>query len=131
MLLDLKVKTAIEKKRSGYKIYQAEGEPEIVEAETAAEAVQKTKIKTPTKIEKVGIIKKSLFSESELEQISWEDLQEKSTAEENVIVDDSQKYSKTEENTETMKNEEKNLEKKPNEGGGEKAGEDSNVNMSV
>lgn len=102
MLIDLKIKTAIKRKQSGYKIYQAVGEPEIIEAETVSEAMQKTTIKQPTKIEKVGIVKKSIFSEAELEEISPEDLQKKVEVGDNILVDDSTKYQNVEENTENL-----------------------------
>ncbi len=61
-----KLKNIKEKTQSGYKIYKNNSEFEFVEALTAVEALEKSSIKTPIKIEKVGIVKKAVFSDEEL-----------------------------------------------------------------
>lgn len=127
MLLDLKIKTAIEKKLSGYRVYQKDGAPEIVQADTVAEAMEKTTIKEPTKIEKIGIINKSLFSEDELEEITKADLQESGTNTENVLVSDANKYS----DTENSHNPDDDVNVVIEENGSVSGDDNSNVDMSV
>ncbi|MDX1949254.1 MAG: hypothetical protein SFT90_01990 [Rickettsiales bacterium] len=61
-----KVKNIKEKSQSGYKIFKTEKDFELVEAETALEALEKSGISTPVKIERIGIIKKSVFTDEEL-----------------------------------------------------------------
>ena len=55
-----------EKSSNGYRIYSKSGKVETVEAETAAIALENSKIENPAKIQKISITKKNIFSESEL-----------------------------------------------------------------
>lgn len=73
MLENLKQKTQKAKQQTGYKIYPAAGSSEsveIIEATTVAEAMEKSKLKSPSKIEKIGINHQNIFLESELQDIS-------------------------------------------------------------
>ncbi len=129
MLLDLKLKTAIERKQKGYKVFPKSGEVEIVEAETVAEAMEKTTIKNPIKIEKIGIIRKSLFSASELEEISKHDSLE--VKDEIVVEGDSSKNSDTELKDTLEEKPETNHQDSDIEIEVELSDDSSNVNMSV
>ena len=62
----LKEKQISEKKLNGYRVYSDKSNFQTVESETVAEAIDKSGIKEPYKIEVVGLVKKSIFTESEL-----------------------------------------------------------------
>lgn len=66
----LNAKTVIEKKQQGYRIYSDKNNFTVVEAETASEAIEKAGLKTTYKIEKVGLIKKSIFNKPELSDVN-------------------------------------------------------------
>ena len=62
----LNSKTVVEKKQLGYRVYSDKNNFTLVEAETASEAIEKSGLKRAYKIEKVGIINKSIFTKPEL-----------------------------------------------------------------
>lgn len=64
--ITFKTKTIQEKSLRGYKVYKNSSEFVNVEAETASEAIEKSGVTNPYKLEKLGIVNKSLFSEAEL-----------------------------------------------------------------
>jgi hypothetical protein len=55
-----------EKKKTGYKLYSADGQIETVIAETAALAMEQAQNKNPVRIEKIGVVKKYIFNDQEL-----------------------------------------------------------------
>lgn len=64
----LNSKTVIEKKQKGYRVYSDKNNFTIIEAETASEAIEKSGLKNAYKIEKVGVINKSIFTKPELSE---------------------------------------------------------------
>lgn len=64
--LFLKEKSVSEKSQKGYRVYTDKNNFQVVEAATAAEAIEKSGIRTPYKIEPAGVIKKSIFTQAEL-----------------------------------------------------------------
>jgi hypothetical protein len=64
----LNSKTISEKKQKGYKIYTDKNNFQIIEAETAAEAIEKSGLKSVYKIEKIGVVNKSIFTKPELSE---------------------------------------------------------------
>ncbi len=65
-----KTKSIEEKTAKGYKVYKTPTESISVEAATAFEAIEKSGIKNPHKVEKQGIVHKTLFTDAELKDIS-------------------------------------------------------------
>jgi hypothetical protein len=76
--LDIQKKTFKDSNRSGYKVYSSATEFVLVEAETAAEAIEKAKIENPVKIEKTGLKAKYLLNDDELSSESLEFTQKES-----------------------------------------------------
>lgn len=66
--LMFKTKSVQEKALRGYKIYKTASDFVTVEAETAAQAFETAGVTNPYKIEKIGLIYKSLFSDTELQE---------------------------------------------------------------
>ena len=64
--ISLKTKTVSEKQQKGYKVFSDNTNFQVVEAATAAEAIEKSGIKAPYKVEPAGIVTKSIFSQAEL-----------------------------------------------------------------
>lgn len=65
-LIHFKHRKVKDRENSGYKVYKSKKEFVVVTARTAAEALANSNVEKPKKIEKVGIIKKSLFTEGEV-----------------------------------------------------------------
>lgn len=65
-----KTKSIEEKTAKGYKVYKTPTEFVSVEAATAFEAIEKSGIKNPYKVEKQGIVHKTLFTDNELKDVS-------------------------------------------------------------
>jgi hypothetical protein len=59
-------KHILDKEKIGYKVYTSKDEFVFVNADTAFEAIMKSGHKNPYKLERVGLVKKSLFSEKEV-----------------------------------------------------------------
>ena len=64
----LKSKTVSEKAQRGYKIYTDKEKFQLVDATTVSEALAKSGIKDPYKIEVAGVIKRSIFAQSEISE---------------------------------------------------------------
>jgi hypothetical protein len=64
--IHLKIKTISEKSQRGYRIYSDKTNFTLVEAATVSEAIEKSGIKNPAKIEIAGVITKSIFNQAEL-----------------------------------------------------------------
>lgn len=54
------------KASSKYKVYKTALDYVTIEAQTAYEAMQKSGVDAPLKLERVGLMKRSLFAEAEL-----------------------------------------------------------------
>ncbi len=67
--ISLRTKTISERSQRGYKIYTDKNNFQLVEATTVAEAMEKSGIKNPVKIEVAGVITRSLFGKSELAEM--------------------------------------------------------------
>ncbi len=65
----LKEKTVPAKQKKGYNIYTDKTNFTFFEAATAAEAIEKSGIKNPYKIEPAGLVTKSIFIQAELAEI--------------------------------------------------------------
>lgn len=76
--LDIQKKTFKDSNRNGYKVYSSTTEFVVVEADTAAEAIEKAKIENPVKIEKTGLKAKYLLNDDELSSESLEFTQKES-----------------------------------------------------
>jgi hypothetical protein len=62
----LKAKTISEKSQNGYRVYTDKDNFQMIPAQTVAEAIEKSGIKSPFKIEPAGVITKSIFTQAEL-----------------------------------------------------------------
>ena len=62
----LKAKTISESGQKGYRVYTDKTNFQLVEATTVAEAIEKSGVKSPVKIEPAGVITKSIFTQAEL-----------------------------------------------------------------
>lgn len=65
----LKAKTVIQKSQKGYKVYTDKDNFNLVEATTAAEAIEKSGIKNPYKILPADYVTRSIFAQSELAEL--------------------------------------------------------------
>ncbi|HCR86104.1 MAG TPA: hypothetical protein DIV86_05445 [Alphaproteobacteria bacterium] len=65
-LIHFKHRKVKDRENSGYKVYKSKKDYVVVTAKTAAEALATSAVEKPQKIERVGIIKKSLFTEGEV-----------------------------------------------------------------
>jgi len=65
----LKEKTVTASRKKGYNIYKDKTNFVFVEADTAAEAIEKSDVKSPYKIICASLTKKALFSSAELAEI--------------------------------------------------------------
>ena len=61
-MIEFTHKSIKERSSNGYRVYSANGEVEIVEAETVSEAIKIVESNDIVKIEKLGVIRKSIFS---------------------------------------------------------------------
>lgn len=64
--ISLKFKTVPAKERKGYNVFTDKDNFTYIEASTVAEAIEKSGVKTPFKVEPAGMVKKSIFMQSEL-----------------------------------------------------------------
>lgn len=64
--IEFKQKQVQNKGGSKYKVYKNTNEYVMIEALTAYEAIEKSGIESPLKLEKTGLMRRSLFSEAEL-----------------------------------------------------------------
>jgi hypothetical protein len=62
----LKSKTVSERSNRGYRIYTDKNNFQFVEAPTVAEAIEKSGIKDPVRIDISGVITKCIFTQAEL-----------------------------------------------------------------
>ncbi len=68
--LYLKEKTVTQKGTRGYRVYSDKNNFKLVEADTAFEAIQKSGVVSPHKVEAVNIVTKSVFSPQEIAERS-------------------------------------------------------------
>ncbi len=64
--ISLKIKTVPAKAKKGYNIFTDKDNFTYIEAETVAQALEKSGVKNPIKIEPAGFVNKSIFYKSEL-----------------------------------------------------------------
>lgn len=67
-----KERTVPAKQQRGYNVYSDKEKFTFVEAATASEAIEKSGIKAPFKIEPSGFIKKNVFAQSEIAEVKKE-----------------------------------------------------------
>lgn len=66
-LIHFKHRKVKERQNSGYKIYKSKKDFVVVTALTASEALKLCDVENPVKVEKIGVVKKSLFDEIEVQ----------------------------------------------------------------
>jgi len=68
--IHFKEKQIPEKSLKGYRVYSDKTNFQNVEAATAAEAIEKSGMKNPVKVEVIGVVNRSIFSDTELAELS-------------------------------------------------------------